>query len=132
MKIYTVVGEVDYEGISELGPSFSDKEDAQYYASKCAHYDANKQAYKSALVNGIEMKKWRSNHPMTSSRSCRDCDSYDVIEHELVGVLDSIKTHMNNLEDALNRGEAMRANHEAHRQQMLDDDKDSDDKDAAE
>ena len=82
MKIYTVVGEADYEGISELGPSFTNKEDAQQCATNCAIYDKDK-------LEASDPKEWRANHPLsTASNTCYGCDSYDVVEHELMGLID--------------------------------------------
>jgi len=82
MIIYTVVGEADYEGISELGPSFTDEAKALEHKYKCEAYDKTR-------FYGTDDDSWIAHHPMTTaSNTCHGCDSYNVVEHELTGLID--------------------------------------------
>tara|TARA_R110000851_G_C13001568_1_gene558372 strand:+ start:525 stop:764 length:240 start_codon:yes stop_codon:yes gene_type:complete len=76
MIIYTVVGEADYEGIQHLGQSFQTLGPALQLILKCEAYD------KTLPTNNFNSgyKLWKESHPMGYS-----FDSYDVIEHELMG-----------------------------------------------
>ena len=76
MKIYTVVGEVDCEGIQGLGASFSSEAKALEYKGRCEAYDKTSPVKK--YDSGYRI--WRASHPMGYNY-----DSYDVIEHELIG-----------------------------------------------
>tara|TARA_R110002110_G_scaffold415850_1_gene658019 strand:+ start:34813 stop:35061 length:249 start_codon:yes stop_codon:yes gene_type:complete len=79
MNIYTVVGETDYEGISHLGLSFTNEKDALECLAKCNKY--NNTYYEPDRTND-----WYANHPLSvSADGCYHYDSYDVIEHELIG-----------------------------------------------
>ena len=75
MIIYTVVG-YGYDGIEHIGPSFTSEDQALEYKAKCEAYD------KVVPVNNFDSgyKIWKDNHPLKGSY-----DSYDVIEHELMG-----------------------------------------------
>ena len=81
MIIYTVVGKSDSEGIAHLGLSFTSKKDALECLAKCNEYN---KAYHA--TESYRPAEWYDRHPLsTSSSGCHCWDSYDVIEHELIG-----------------------------------------------
>lgn len=73
MKIYTVVGCIDYEGIACLGPSFTTIQEAFKLQKKCEQYD------KTRPIVSEGMKDWLDRHPLGA-----DYDYYDVETHKLV------------------------------------------------
>lgn len=79
MKIYTVVGRIEHGGFYDLGPSFSDETKALEFKDKC-------EAHEKIIFSAREAREWRANHPMSVGENmCYGNDSYDVIEHELIG-----------------------------------------------
>lgn len=77
MKIYTVVGEMDHEGMAWVGPSFIGKSNAYKFKIACDAYDNTKPTNKHDSV----YEEWERVHPVNFK-----FDGYDVVEHELVGV----------------------------------------------
>lgn len=116
MIIYTVIGTYSghYKGIGKIITSFSGKKEADMFISKCEEYEQIPVINNYGLSSD-EMSKWEDNHPAGDAF----LDSYDVIEHELVDVLDSIKTHMDSLGSALNRVDAMHAENELYWQKLM-------------
>lgn len=78
MIIYTVVGRIDYAGISGLVKSFINKSDASSLIKAIDDYDS--QNHKR--WTNEERKIYEDNHPAAPHSFC---DSYDIEGHELVG-----------------------------------------------
>lgn len=85
MKIYTVVG-LSTDDSYTIIKSFAGKEKADGLLDECRVADETKPRYQVGVRIVDELRVWEDNHPAGNEYHY---DSYDVIEHELVGVDDT-------------------------------------------
>ena len=84
MRIFIVVGGVNYEGSSPLR-AFVHKGEAKEFAAKCSEYDRTRPEFTRDDPQGwiAAEKAWREAHPCGEDATVNDY--YRVVEVELVG-----------------------------------------------
>lgn len=84
MIIYTVVGLIT-DGSYIIIKSFADEDQAKGLVGKCNAADESKPRYQVGVRIVDELKAWEDSHPAGNEYHY---DSYEVVEHELVGLID--------------------------------------------
>lgn len=75
MKIYTVVGEVECEGIQGIIFSFKERSKAEAFKVFCEHYNSLEE---ESLATGMH-NEWMENHPAKNNYPY-----FGIVESELV------------------------------------------------